>query len=280
MAKAMIQDRQTAEPAAVNVSAAPSRTRRALMPWIRRIVFFAALIGLWQLITLTGIWPDYVLPGPAEVLGSLVSGIAGGTYLQASMTSLQRLVIGYGISLVLGMVLGMLIGRFRVVEETVGSLVLGLQALPSVCWLPLAILWFGLSEQAIIFVVIMGALFSITLGVDAGVKNTAPVYIKAARNMGASGIALYTRVILPAAFPAVLSGLKQGWTFAWRSLMAGELLYFTLSLGNLLETGRDLNDASQIMSVMLVIIFIGVMIDTLIFAPMERRVRMRWGLAQ
>jgi NitT/TauT family transport system permease protein len=147
-----------------------------------------------------------------------------------------------------------------------------------VCWLPLAILWFGLSEQAIIFVVIMGALFSITLGVDAGVKNTPPIYVKAARNLGSRGLSLYPQVILPSAMPAVLNGLKQGWTFAWRSLMAGELLFYTLSLGNLLQTGRDLNDASQVMAVMVVIIAIGVAIDTLIFGPLEKRVRERWGL--
>lgn len=251
-----------------------------LIPWVRRIIFFAALIGLWQVITLTGTWPDYVLPTPLEVLNSLVTGISSGVYVQAAMVSLERLAIGYAISLVIGMVLGALIGRIRLLEETVGSLILGLQALPSVCWLPLAILWFGLTEQAIIFVVVMGALFSITLGVDAGVKNTTPVYLKAARNMGSRGIRLYTQVILPAALPAIINGLKQGWTFAWRSLMAGELLFFTVSLGNLLETGRELNDASQIISVMLVIVFIGVMIETLIFAPVERRVRARWGLSR
>jgi NitT/TauT family transport system permease protein len=198
--------------------------------------------------------------------------------VQAALVSLQRLAIGYSISLCIGLVLGLLIGRIRVLEETVGSLVLGLQALPSVCWLPLAILWFGLSEQAIIFVVVMGALFSITLGVDAGVKNTPPIYLKAARNMGSRGIALYTQVILPAALPAIISGLKQGWSFAWRSLMAGELLYYTLSLGNLLQTGRDLNDAAEVMAVMLLIIILGVSIDGLFFAPFERRVRERWGL--
>ena len=264
----------------ITTTTTPRVSIAAVMPWVRRIIFFAALVGLWQLITLTGTWPDYVLPGPGEVFSSLVIGISSGVYLQAAQVSLERLVIGYGISLVIGLVLGALIGRIRLLEETVGSLVLGLQALPSVCWLPLAILWFGLTDQAIIFVVVMGALFSITLGVDAGVKNTSPVYLKAARNMGSRGIRLYTQVILPAALPAIINGLKQGWTFAWRSLMAGELLVFTISLGQLLENGRELNDASQIIAVMLVIVFIGVMIDTLIFAPLERHVRARWGLTQ
>jgi NitT/TauT family transport system permease protein len=247
-------------------------------PWLRRIIFYAALLMLWQLIAMSGIWPDYLFPGPLAVLNALVTGFTQGLYLQAIGVSLSRLAIGYGISLVVGLALGLLIGRNRILEETVGSLILGLQALPSVCWLPLAILWLGLSEQAIIFVVIMGALFSITLGVDAGVKNTNPIYLKAARNMGARNVALYSQVIFPAALPAIINGLKQGWTFAWRSLMAGELIFFTLSLGNLLQTGRDLNDAAQVMAVMVVIIAIGVTIDVLIFGPIERRVRERWGL--
>src|SRR6266568_3816133 len=262
---------------AVNVSS-QRISWASFAPWLRRIIFYAALLMLWQLIAMSGIWPDYLFPGPLAVLNALVDGFQNGQFLQAALVSLQRLVIGYSISLSIGMALGLLIGRFRVFEETVGSLMLGLQALPSVCWLPLAILWLGLSEQAIIFVVVMGALFSITLGVDTGVKNTPPIYLQAARNLGTRGVALTTQVILPSAMPAILSGLKQGWTFAWRSLMAGELLFFTLSLGNLLQNGRDLNDASQVMAVMVLIIIIGVAIDVLIFAPFERRVRERWGL--
>ena len=246
--------------------------------WVRRIIFYVLLLVLWQAIANSGIWYDYVFPGPIAVWNSLVEGFLHGLFLQASLASLQRLAIGYGISLVIGVTLGLLIGRNRLFEETVGSLILGLQALPSVCWLPLAILWFGLTDQAVIFVVVMGALFSITLGVDAGVKNTPPIYLKAARNLGARGLAVSTQVILPAALPAVMTGLKQGWTFAWRSLMAGELLFYSLSLGNLLQTGRDLNDASMVMAVMAVIIIIGVSIDGLIFTPLERRVRERWGL--
>jgi NitT/TauT family transport system permease protein len=148
-----------------------------------------------------------------------------------------------------------------------------------VCWIPLALLWLGLSEQAMIFVVVMGALFSITLGVDAGVKNTPPLYLKAARNMGARGISLATQVILPAALPSIITGLKQGWTFAWRSLMAAELIYITESLGGLLDTGRNLNDLAQIFAVMLIIVAIGVAIDNLVFAPIEKSIRERWGFS-
>src|SRR5450631_3473293 len=245
---------------------------------VRQILFYIVLIFIWEGLARANIWPAYSFPAPTDVATSLVSGFQDGSIVGASLVSLQRLAIGYAISLVIGVILGLLIGRSRLASETVGSLVLGLQALPSICWLPLAILWFGLNEQAIIFVVVMGALFSITLGVEAGVKNTPPLYLKAARNMGARGIALSTEVVLPAALPAIISGLKQGWSFAWRSLMAAELLYSTLSLGNLLENARDLADIATVVAIMLVIIAIGVIINSLIFAPLERNVRERWGL--
>jgi NitT/TauT family transport system permease protein len=247
-------------------------------PWLRRTIFYLVLLAIWEGLARSGIWPSYLFPGPISVGNTLIEGLVEGQFIAGSLVSLRRLVIGYGISLALGLVLGLLLGRIKLLDETLGSLVLGLQALPSVCWLPLAILWFGLNEQAIIFVVVLGALFSIILGVEAGVKNTPPLYLKAARNLGARGVSLYTRVIFPAALPAILSGLKQGWSFAWRSLMAGELLYFTLSLGNLLQTGRDFNDVALVMAVMIMIVIIGVSLDQLIFTPLERRVRQRWGL--
>ncbi len=267
---------------AISVVTERQNTRHTINPalksGIRRLIFYILLLGLWQAIAISKVWPDYLFPGPSGVLNSLISGFQNGLFLQATLVSLQRLITGYALSTLVGLTLGLLIGRFRVVEETIGSLVLGLQALPSVCWIPLALLWFGLTEQAMIFVVVMGAVFSITLGVQAGVKNTPPIYLKAARNLGASGPRLTAQVILPAAMPAIVNGMKQGWTFAWRSLMAAELLYTTLSLGNLLETGRDLLDAGQVMAVMVVIIIIGVTIDGLIFGPIERRLRERWGL--
>lgn len=245
----------------------------------RQVGFYVILLALWQLLATSNLWPDYLLPSPLEVAGKLASGFGDGSFFIAILTSLRRLAIGYAISLIFGVILGLLIGRNRYIEETLGSLVLGLQALPSVCWIPIALLWLGLSEQAMTFVVVMGALFSITLGVDAGVKNTPPMYLKAARNMGARGFALSTQVILPAALPAIITGLKQGWSFAWRSLMAAELLYQTLSLGTLLENGRDLNDTAQVLAIMVIIIVVGTLIDLLIFTPLERSVRNRWGFA-
>ncbi len=209
---------------------------------------------------------------------SLWAGFADGSYPFAIAISLRRLAIGYVISLAVGIPLGLLLGRVRLVQDTVGSVVLGLQALPSICWLPLALLWFGLSERAILFVVVMGAMLSLSLATADGVRNTSPLYLRAALTLGARGWQLYPTVILPAALPAIVSGMKIGWSFAWRSLMAGELLYVSLGLGQLLTMGRELNDMSQVIAVMFIIIALGLLVDRALFASIERRLRERWGL--
>jgi len=246
----------------------------------RKIIFFLGLLAVWQMLVWLGLWPEYIFPSPLGVVQTLVRGFRNGTFIVGIVTSMERILLGFGISAVVGMLLGLALGRIKLLDETVGSLVLGLQSLPSICWLPLALLWFGLNEQAILFVVVMGALLSITLATEAGVKNTPPLYLRAARNLGARGWRLYALVIFPAALPAIITGMKLGWSFAWRSLMAAELLYVSLGLGHLLMMGRDLNDMSQVVAVMLVIIAIGLVVDRLIFAPIESRVRERWGLQE
>jgi NitT/TauT family transport system permease protein len=255
--------------------ATPARLKWASLT--RRVVFLGALLLLWEVLAQSGLWERYLFPGPIQVAQVLFDALRQGILLQGALVSLRRIAIGYAISTALGVVLGALLARKPVLEDTLGLLVSGLQALPSVCWLPLAILWLGLNERAIQFVVIMGALFSITIGVRDGILNTPPVFVKAARNLGAKGFALYAQVIVPAALPSIVAGLKQGWAFAWRSLMAAELLFFSLSLGNLLQTGRDFNDAATVMAVMVVIVAIGVTVNQLIFAPLERRIGERWG---
>lgn len=192
--------------------------------------------------------------------------------------SLRRIAFGYGISVVSGGLLGLLISRFSMVKDTVGNLSLGLQTLPSICWLPLALLWFGINEKAIYFVVIMGSMFSITLATHSGVRNVQPIFIKAGRNMGARRMTLFREVIIPAAMPSILAGLKQGWSFAWRSLMAGELLFVNLGLGHLLMMGRELNDMSRVIAVMILIAGISILADTFIFGVAESRLQRKWGL--
>lgn len=244
----------------------------------RQTVFYAALLALWQALFALRIWPQYLFPSPEQVWTTLWEGFQNKSFFIGIGVSLQRLIIGYVISVVFGMALGILIGKIKWLGETLGGFVVGLQALPSICWLPLAILWFGLSELAIIFVVIMGSILSITIATDSGVKNIQPIYLRAGRTMGARGKDMFLYVIMPAAFPSIVSGLKQGWSFAWRSLMAGEILFVSLGLGHLLNVGRELNDMSQVIAVMLVIVAIGVVMDYLVFGTVEKKVRLLWGL--
>jgi NitT/TauT family transport system permease protein len=246
--------------------------------WLLRTVFFVGVIAAWEILARAGLWPDYLFPSASKVFTSMAHGFSDRSYLIGVAGSVWRLVQGYAIALVVGLSLGMAMAEVRWLKDTVGLLVMGLQALPSICWLPLALLWFGLNERAILFVVIMGAVMSITQSTEDGVRNTSPVYIRAARNLGAGGLRIYSAVIFPAALPSIVTGMKMGWAFAWRSLMAGELLYTLPGLGHLLNMGRELNDMSQVVAVILVIITIGLTADKLVFGNIERRVRERWGL--
>ncbi len=246
----------------------------------KRVVFFLMLIGVWELVFLCGVWPEYVLPSPVSVGKTLFFGFQNKTFLIGIGISMKRIAIGYGISIGIGIFLGILIARFKILEDTLGALISGLQTLPTICWLPLALLWFGLNDRAIIFLVIMGAVLSIAIATDAGVKNVPSLYIRAAKTMGAKGWRLYFEVIIPAALPHIIIGMKQGWSFAWRSLMAGELLIVCLGLGHLMMIGRELNDMSQVIAVMIVIIIIGIVVDRLFFVKVEKRIRERWGLTK
>ena len=196
------------------------------------------------------------------------------------MVSTQRIMLGFSISLALGLVAGSVVARYKTFDETLGSLMTGLQVLPSICWLPLAILWFGLSEQAIQFVVIMGAFLSIAIATDSGIRNIPPIFLRAAKTMGVDGLKLYFRVVLPAALPAVATGMKLGWSFAWRSLMAGELLFVSMGLGHLLQVGRELNDMPQVLAVMFLISGVGLFFDQLIFSRFESHLRRKWGMTR
>lgn len=243
--------------------------------------FFALLIGIWHLLVLAEVWSPVLLPGPVAVGGYLWEAIKDGTLAEACWVTMTRLVIGYLIGCVIGLPLGMLTARSKTLNDTLGVLALGLQTLPSVCWVPLALLWFGQSESAMLFVVIMGTLWSVLIAVDNGVRNLPPIYTRAARTMGSKGFHTLRYVILPASMPYVISGMKQGWAFAWRSLMAAEI-YVTLltgyGLGHLLHFGRELNAMDQVTAIMLVIVVIGLLADKVLFSPWERFLHRRWGL--
>lgn len=252
---------------------------------IGSVLFVAGLLLLWQLLYLASVdwfgWAKpYAVPHPAGVWESLTALLSDGTLLTAVLSSMLRVLAGFAIAIVIGMLLGILILQSSYLETNLKPVILGIQTLPSICWVPFAILWFGLTETAIIFVVIMGSAFGIAMGVENAVKNIPPLYIKAAQTMGITRRQLYRKVILPAALPALIGSLKQGWSFAWRALMSGEVMSASAGLGYTLMIGRDLADINQVMTVMLIIILLGIVIDKGIFSTWENHLLRRRGLLE
>jgi NitT/TauT family transport system permease protein len=243
-------------------------------------IFFIALIAVWHLVVLAKLWSVVLLPDPITVFEYLWGAALDGTLWQASVVTMRRLLAGYVIGLAAGLPLGLLTARFTLCADTLGVLALGLQTLPSVCWVPLAILWFGQTEAAMLFVVVMGTLWSVIIATENGARNVPPIYARAARTMGSKRLHTWLNVILPASLPYIVSGMKQGWAFAWRSLMAAEIYVTILTgfgLGHLLHYGRELNAMEQVIGVMLVIVLIGLLADKILFAPWERFLHKRWG---
>ncbi len=205
--------------------------------------------------------------------------MSDGTLPVALLKTLARLGVGYAVALLAGIPLGVALARVRLVKETVGPIVLGMSAVPSICWLPLAILWFGLSELAIQVVVVCGAVLPIAIATESAVAQVPPSIDRAARTMGARGPRLLLTVTLPAALPGILAGAKLGWTFALRSLMAGELLFVSGGLGQMLETGSVLGDTALVVAIVLVIVVVGRVSEWALFGRLDRFVAQRWGTA-
>lgn len=248
-----------------------------------RVLFYLILIIVWELIyklnvEYLGVWKAYSFPSPVDVTKTLLNLIKDNTLSIAILASLKRVLVGYFISTFIGLLLGIIIVKFKYIDENLKPLILGLQTLPSICWLPFAILWYGLNESSIIFVIVIGSTFSIAIAVESSIKNINPIYVKAAKTLGAKGNKIYLDVILPASLPGILSGMKQGWSFAWRALMAGEMLSATTGLGQVLMMGRDLSDISQVVAIMIVIIILGLIVEKFIFGKIEEHIRTRWGL--
>lgn len=243
-----------------------------------RIIFYIGIVAVWQITAMLGVWPENIFPSPYDVAQDLVYTASDGSLFYGIATSMWRLSVGLAFAITGGIVLGIFMARVEAVNQTVGSLVLGLQSIPSIAWVPIAILWFGLTDAGIIFVTAIGAVFAVTINTYTGVKNIHPHYIEAARNMGAKGTQLITSVLIPAAFPYMISGFKQGWAFAWRGVIGAELLFSYLGLGFLLNVGRSLTDVSQVIAIMLIIMLIGLVVDGLIFKRIETKVMYRWGL--
>jgi NitT/TauT family transport system permease protein len=250
----------------------------ALWPKLAAVGLF---LVIWQLAVVAGWRPKSVLPPPAKVGRALRESWQAGDIQTAIGITMWRAVRGYALALVIGTVVGIAIAGNKVLRSAFGSLITGLQTMPSVAWFPLAILLFKGGENAIFFVVVLGAAPSIASGLIGGIDHIPPLYIRAGRVLGAKGVRLYRHVVLPAAFPSFIGGLKQGWAFAWRSLMAGELLVIVPgrhSIGELMDNSRAVSDAPGLIASMVVILVVGIVVDTVFFRGLDRRVRHIWGL--
>ena len=246
------------------------------------IFIYVTILLVWQFLyyllaeNLKVVKP-YIFPSPLGVVTTLTRLIRTGLLFESIWESIKKILIGYSFSIIIGAFAGLML-TVRIIEKAIKPIFLGLQTLPSICWVPFALLWFGLNESAIIFVIIIGSTFSLAISVESAIKNVNPLYIRAARTMGASKRDIYLRVVLPASIPEFISGLKQGWSFAWRSLIAGEMISSVRGLGYILQTGRDLLEINQVMSVMLIIILISILIENFIFGKIEKKTRIKMGL--
>ncbi len=258
---------------------AVQRLRRSVLP---PVLFVLALIASWQLyVVLAQPRPD-IVPAPADVVAALGDAWTSGRLPTAIATSLERGVLGFAIAALVATPIGLLLAEVGVLRRAVGPIISGLQVLPSVAWVPAAILWFGLTDATAYFVVLMGAIPSIVNGLIAGVSQVPPQLRRIGTVLGARGPQLALLVVLPAALPGYVAGLKQGWAFSWRSLMAAEIITvggtMGFGLGTLLDTSRQLADISAVLATIVVILVIGILVELVVFAPFERRLLRRRGL--
>lgn len=245
---------------------------------IKRIIFFAAILAFWEIGSRLELWHPLIFPSLSSVFNALAEGFQDKTLIYDLVASFKRLAVGLTISLLIGTLLGILLGKSKTADDTLGAVILALQSVPSIVWLPIAIMWFGLNEKAVIFVTILGGTFVMTLNMRTGIKNVSPLYLKAAQTMGANGIDLFTRVVFPASIPYVVTGARLAWAFAWRALMAGELLSTGPGLGYTLRYASDFGRMDIVIGVMIIIGTIGMIVDQLIFQRIEKSVSKKWGL--
>jgi NitT/TauT family transport system permease protein len=244
-------------------------------------LFLAAFVGIWQLVFMLGVWPESALPSPATVVGAIGSLTANSSLPIGIGITLLRLVAGFVISIGIGVAVGLVMVKFRGFGKTMSSFAVGLLTFPSIVWAIFAILPFGYTDIAILFVIIMASVFSVMITTYSSIRNIPPIYLRAGRNMGATGFALFRHVMIPAATPSLILGIRQAWSFAWHALIGAEILITTLSgLGYILSVGRDFGVMEDIIATMITIFVIGIVFDRVFFAKVEERVRSRWGLDQ
>jgi NitT/TauT family transport system permease protein len=245
-----------------------------------KLLAVAIVVAVWQVLVWAQWKPEYSLAPPSDVAKELGAMVGRGEFWVGLKNTLQRALVGFGLAVIIGLALGLAVARIPVLRAAIGSMITALQTMPSIAWFPLAILLFQLSEGAIQFVIILGAAPSIANGVISGVDYVPPLLLRAGRNIGATGLNLYRYVIGPASLPAIVAGLKQGWAFAWRSLMAGELIVVIASrpsLGSQMQFAREFNDSAGLIATMIVFFILGILVD-LAFNSADKAVRVRWGI--
>lgn len=243
------------------------------------ILFLAAFVGIWNLVFLLGIWPSYSLPSPSMVFTSFSKIILNFTLFENVGVTLGRLVIGFLISIGLGVALGFVMIKFKAFGKVMSSFSAGLLSFPSIAWVPFSILLIGFNDAGILFVVIMSSVFSITISTYSSIRNIPPIYVDAAKNMGAKGTSLFLYLTLPAATPSLIIGVRQGWSFAWHAIVGAEILMSVIGLGHILSVGREFQDMGLVIASMITIFTIGLLVDRLLLFKLEERIRSRWGLS-
>jgi NitT/TauT family transport system permease protein len=259
----------------------PPRSRLWWASLWPKLVAVGVVLAIWQILVWREWRPEYAFSAPADVFGRLWDDMHTADFWGAIGHTMRRALVGFAVSLVIGGIIGIALSHSHVLRIAIGSIITGLQTMPSIAWFPLAILVFGLTEKAILFVVVLGAAPSIANGIISGVDGVPPMYSRLGRNLGAGNVSMYRDFVIPAAMPGVIAGLKQGWAFSWRSLMAGELLVIipgVQSIGTRLAFARDFSDSEGVMATMIVILIIGLLVD-LIFGRVERSVLRKRGLA-
>jgi len=268
---------------ALRTEAGPGLASRAWSALWPKVLALFGVFAVWQIVVWSHWKPEYALPGPTSVLPELGRQLKTVAFWHAVATTMRRALVGFGLAVAIGTLLGIGVSRSSILKRGFGSFLTGLQSMPSITWFPLAILLFKLSEGAILFVVVLGAAPSIANGLVSGVDHIPPLLLRAGKMLGARGVDSLRHVVLPAALPGYVAGLKQGWAFSWRSLLAGELLVDIAarsSIGAALNQARELNDATKLLAMMIVVFGIGVLIDGLVFSAVETRIRRRRGLIE
>jgi NitT/TauT family transport system permease protein len=245
------------------------------------VIFISVFLAVWQLVYMSEVLPKLSLPSPLAVGQTITELVLDFTLVKGTAFTLWRLFLGFLISLTLGLIIGLLMIKFQQFGKTMSSFAVGLQSFPSIAWIPFAILLIGFNDSGILFVVVMSCVFSVMLSTYSGLRNVPPIYIRAARNMGAKGFTLFRYVLIPAATPTLIMGMRQAWSFAWHALIGAEMLITTLvGLGYILSVGREFSNMSQIIATMIVIFTIGLIFDRVVFIKIEEKIRDRWGLDQ